>query len=71
MDADIVPPADCLRELKKDWEEDGSMTLACTVTNGPMGAARVVWQARCMSGAGEEAEPDAELERYMDCDDKG
>lgn len=60
----------CLRELKKDWAEDGSMTLVYTVTDGSMGAARVVWQARCTAGT-EEAELDAELERYIDCDDKG
>lgn len=47
------------------------MTLLYTVTDDPMGAARVVWQTRCMVGAGEEAELNAELERYMDCDYKG
>lgn len=61
----------CLREIKKDRAEDGSMVFIYTVTDDPMGAARVVWQTRCMVGTGEEAELDAELDRYMDCDDKG
>ena len=61
----------CLWEIKKDRAEDGSMVFTYTVTDDPMGAARVVWQTRCMVGAGEEAELNAELDRYMDYDDKG
>lgn len=47
------------------------MAFTYTVTDDPMGAARVVWQTRCMVGAGEEAELNAALDRYMDYGDKG
>lgn len=61
----------CLRQVKKDWTEDGSMAFIYTVTDDPMGAAQVVWQSWCMVDAEEETDLDAELERYMDCDHKG
>ncbi|MDO4314704.1 MAG: hypothetical protein Q4C45_02925 [Oscillospiraceae bacterium] len=61
----------CLREIKKNWAEEGSQSLACTVTDDPMGTAQVVWQSRCMAGTEEEPALDAELQRWMDYDHKG